>query len=144
VERFWFLDNNYVSSKQPGGAGSHNKTILFNISQNGTDGLLAEKVIPSVGLDIPEPNYFINAIGTRLIAFTSGTAALSGFTVQIEKLQNEDPDNSVRSWENCYRDIQQSDPEIGVFYTFSQIRDLFKRYPEDIDLTRMDLATPRR
>jgi hypothetical protein len=142
VSGFWII--NYVSSKHPLGAGSHNKTIIYNLSQNSTDGLLAEKIINPVGLEIPEENYYINAIGSRLIAFTSGTVALSGFTVQVEKLQNEDPGNSVRSWENCYRDIQQSDPEIGVFYTFSQIRDLFKRYPQDIDLSRMDLATPRR
>ena len=71
---------------------------------------------------------------------SNGTSGLMGLVVQVERLVAE----GGIQWENIYKDIAQSDPEVGVFYTFSQARTLFQRHHNDADTSRMDLETARR
>ena len=47
-------------------------------------------------------------------------------------------------WEPAYIDSSQTDPEIGSYLMFSQMRTLFKRFPGDADAKRVDLETARR
>lgn len=138
VSGFWIV--NYRSDKSAQGSGAHNKTVLWGLAQNGT--AAASNLITTAALApvIPEANYFITALGTRTVFQPTGTTFPSGFSVQVERLAGE----GGIAWESAYRDINQTDPEVGTYLFFSQMRTLFRRWVGDIAGDRMDLETARR
>ena len=135
---FWLV--NYTSAKASQGSGSHNHTVFWGLSQNGTAAAAVTVTVAATAPAIPETEYFINAVGTRLILQPSGTVTPPGITVLVERLSAE---GGVQ-WESAYIDVSHNDPEIGAIYTYSQMRSLFKRWPNDVGVERMDLETARR
>jgi hypothetical protein len=138
---FWLI--NYTSDKHSSGSGAHNHTVFWGLQQRGTTAAASNFTIAATSITIPEANYYITAIGTRLIPlFTSVNAnyLVSGIAIGVEKLAGE----GGISWERIYGDIMQTDAEIGVFYSWSQSKFLFKRWPNDPDSDRIDLETARR
>lgn len=135
---FWII--NYTSDLAASGIGSHNHTIDWGLTQNGTTAASTNYTVAATAPSIPESDYFIGALGTQLYVITSGTVAASGYTVLIERLAGE----GGIQWEPAYIDSSQSDPEIGTFLMFSQMRTSFKRWIDDPDPGRMDVTTSRR
>lgn len=135
---FWLI--NYTSSKHSTGSGAHNHTVFWGLQQNGTGAATDNYDIAATALIIPETNYYMTAIGTRLITLLSGTVVPAGFTVSVERLSAE----GGVEWENVYADITQTDAEIGTFYAWSQSKTIFKRWPNDVDSNRIDVETSRR
>jgi hypothetical protein len=135
---FWII--NYTSSKAVSGTGSHNHTVFTNITQNGTGAVALKVLTTPVSVQIPETEYFINALGTRTIVLFQGLSLNSGTIIQVERLVAE----GGIQWEDAYRDQQQSDPEVGAFLTFSQVRHIFKRFSGDNFNSRIDIETARR
>lgn len=135
---FWLV--NYTSSVATAGVGAHNHTVEWGLQQNGTAAAATNFTVSATAPAIPESDYFITALGTQLIVQPSGTTAPSGYTVLVERLAAE----GGIEWEAAYIDSSQTDPEIGVFTMYAQMRTLFKRFPGDIDPDRMDLETARR
>jgi hypothetical protein len=135
---FWLV--NYTSGVAASGIGAHNHTVEWGLAQNGTAAAASNFTIAATAPVIPETDYFINALGTQLIVAPSGTVAPSGYTVLVERLAAE----GGIEWEAAYIDSSQTDPEIGTFLMYSQMRTLFKRFPGDTDPDRMDLETARR
>lgn len=135
---FWLV--NYTSGVATAGIGAHNHTVEWGLAQNGTAASASNFAIAAVAPTIPETDYFVNALGTQLIVQPSGTVAPSGYSILIERLAAE----GGIEWESAYIDSSQTDPEIGVFTMYSQMRTLFKRFPGDADPDRMDLETARR
>jgi hypothetical protein len=138
ISGFWLV--NYSSDKHSDGVGAHNHSVEWGIQQNGTAAAASTVTSSSVAPLIPETDYLINALGTQLVAQISGTVAPSGYTVLVERLSAE----GGQEWEVAYLDSSQTDPEIGVFIMYSQMRTIFKRFPGDPDTRRMDLETSRR
>jgi hypothetical protein len=135
---FWLV--NYTSSLATAGIGAHNHSVEWSIMQNGTGAAASNYTAAATAVAIPETDFHINALGTQLIVMTSGTVAASGYTILVERLAAE----GGMEWEAAYIDSSQSDPEIGAFTMYSQMRTLFKRFPGDMDPNRMDIETARR
>lgn len=138
VSGFWIV--NYTSSKASPGSGAHNHSVFYSIAQMGTAAAALKFLTSALAIQIPESEYFINALGTRTIVMYQGGSINAGLIVQVERLAAE---GGIK-WEDVYRDQQQSDPEVGIFLVFSQVRDVFKRFIGDDFNTRIDLETARR
>ena len=135
---FWLI--NYTSDKHSTGSGAHNHTVFWGLQQNGTAGAADNYNIAATSIIIPETNYYMTAIGARLITLLSGTVVPAGFSIGVEKLAAE----GGVEWEQVYVDITQTDAEIGTFYAWSQSKSIFKRWPGDPDSERIDAETNRR
>lgn len=141
---FWLI--NYTSDKHTSGSGAHNHSVFWGIQQNGTAAAAVEFTIAASSVTIPETNYFINAIGTRLVVLMNaaggtGTAyTIGGIITAVEKLVAE----GGIEWENVFIDIAQTDVENGTLYGWSQSRSIFDRWPGDPDPNRIDIGTNRR
>lgn len=135
---FWLV--NYTSAKHADGVGAHNHTVEWGLQQNGTAAAATNLTVAATGMQIPESDYFVTALGTQLVVQPSGTVAPSGYTVLVERLAAE----GGIEWEPAYIDSSQTDPEVGAYLMYSQMRTLFKRFPGDADTKRMDIETNRR
>jgi len=138
ISGFWLV--NYTSDKHADGSGAHNHTVCWSLQEKGTVASNDDWVVSATAPVIPEANYYITAIGTRQVYQPAAASVPTGFTVQVERLSAE----GGVAWENVYLDILQTDGESGVFFTWSQMKDLFDRWPGDVDGTRMDIETARR
>ncbi len=139
ISGFWLV--NYTSSSiATGGIGAHNHTVDWGLSPNGTASVAAIVTTAALGITIPETDYYVTALGTELVTIFSSTVAPSGATLMVERLSAE----GGIQWEAAYLDSWQTDPEVGVFLSYSQMRTLFKRWPTDPGADRMDIETARR
>lgn len=139
ISGFWIV--NYTSGKATAGVGAHNHTIEWSLAQNGTAAAATNYTDAASAPVIPETEYFITAAGNHLIVQPSGTVALSGMAILIERLAAE----GGIEWEPIYIDSSQTDPEIGVFFAYAQSRTFFKRWPgDDYAGNRVDIETARR
>lgn len=135
---FWII--NYTSGKHSDGVGAHNKTISWNLLATGTTGAVKTTTVSATAPIIPEADYFVTASGTRLEYNSNSTLAPAGVTVLVERLAAE----GGIQWESAYTDIGETDPEAGLRTCYSQIRDLFMRWPNDQGSERMNMETSRR
>jgi hypothetical protein len=137
---FWII--NYTAGKPTEGYGAANHTVFWNLGAYFDGAANVLRVIPAVAPALPETDRFYSAIGTRYWYFTNTTGNAAGVTVQVERLAAE----GGIQWENAYSDIGQTDPETGLHQTYSQVRNLFCRWGNDIysDTSRMSLQTARR
>ena len=134
---FWII--NYTSGKHSTGSGAHNHTVFWGLQQNGTAAAADNYTVAATSIIIPEASHYITAIGTRLVTLLS-TSTPGGISISVEKLSAE----GGVSWERIFGDIKQTDAEIGTFYSWSQSKFLFKRWPNDPDTARIDAETNRR
>lgn len=134
---FWLV--NYTSDKHSSGSGAHNHTVCWGLQQNGTAAAANNWTVAATSIIIPEVNHYITAIGTRMISLLSSVVP-GGFFIGVERLAVE----GGISWERIYGDITQTDAEIGTFYTWSQSKFLFDRWPNDPDPERVNPQTNRR
>lgn len=135
---FWLV--NYTSDVATEGVGAHNHTVEYGIRAFGTGANNTDATSSATAVQIPETEYYISGLGNALLAFMSGTVAPSGLTVLVERLSAE----GGIQWEQSYIDSMQTDPEVGAFVAYSQMRTLFKRWPTDPGSDRMDIETARR
>lgn len=134
---FWLV--NYTSDKHSSGSGAHNHTVFWGLLQNGTAAAANNWTVAATSIIIPETNHYITAIGTRLVTLLT-TLPPAGFAIAVERLAAE----GGIEWEIVYTDIKQTDAEIGTFYSWSQSKFLFYRWPNDPDTFRIDPETNRR
>lgn len=134
---FWLI--NYTSDKHSTGTGAHNHTVFWGVQQNGTAAAADNYTIAATSIIIPETSYYMTAIGTRLISLLSTTTP-AGFAIGVEKLAAE----GGIEWEPIYTDVVQTDTELGTFYSWSQSKFIFDRWPGDPDAERIDPETSRR
>lgn len=135
---FWLV--NYTSGKATAGIGAHNKSIWWGLSQFGTAAAADTITVSATAPIIPENDHFLTALGTETTIVPSGTTAWTGFSLLVERLAAE----GGIEWESAYIDVSQNDAEVGANKVFSQVRDLFNRWPTDPEPARMDLETARR
>jgi hypothetical protein len=138
VSGFWLV--NYTSGKATQGIGAHNHTVEWSLLQNGTAAAATLWNIAAIAPVIPEANYYMTALGTQIVMQTVGTTGPGGITAKVERLAAE---GGVK-WEDAYTDISQHDSEVGAVVMYSQVKELFDRWPNDLGADRMDLEVARR
>jgi len=138
VSGFWLV--NYTSGKASAGSGAHNHTVLWGLLANGTAAAAASYTVAATAPNIPEADYFIAGLGTRLVVQPTGATMPVGFIVNVERLSGE----GGHAWERGYLDIAQTDAELGAFFAYSQMRDTFNRWPNDAETGRLPIETNRR
>lgn len=141
ISGIWII--NYKCGKPTGGWGKANRTVKWNIQAFPNASGSLEQTISAIAPTIPESNYFMSAIGCEIVCNTSSSSNLTSYTIRVERLGSS-PDEGGPKWENVYRDITHTDPEVGPRFMYAQMRELFKRYPNDQDSTRMDIEQARR
>lgn len=138
MSALWLI--NYSSAQHKNGVSVHNKTVRYNLVNQGTASVFTEQVLSAAAPAIPESSYYITAIGTHFVYISNTTSTVAGVTVQVERLSAE----GGVAWEVAYVDVSHTDPEVGVRQCFSQMKSLFLRWPGDLGADRMDLETARR
>jgi hypothetical protein len=138
ISGFWIV--NYSSDKATQGVGAHNHTISWILKPTGTGALETVRVLTASAPIIPETEYFITAIGTDNPVLTATSNQISGYSFSVERLSAE----GGLEWDSVYTDISSTDAEVGWYPLYSQIRDLFQRWPSDPDQDRLALETSRR
>lgn len=133
---FWII--NYRCAKPTDGWGAANHTVIWNLLQHSTTAAAAGFEIAATSVAIPETNYFIVGLGAEITNFAAAPPV--GYNIVVERLSGE---GGVK-WENVYRDHSHTDAEIGLRKMFAQMRTIFKRYPTDVEVGRIDLETNRR
>ncbi len=133
---YWII--NYESNKHASGVGVHNSSIKYPLIEMGTITAATYGITSGVAPPTLSGSYFITAAGISSYSMSS-TSSPQGMTIQCERLAVE----GGPKWETAYSDINTSDSEIGIRYSFSQTRDIFKRYPDDY-ANRIDFFTNRR
>lgn len=137
-----FFIINYTADKPSGGHGAENHTVMWCIADTGTAAAAASFTVAATALAIPESDYFITAFGTEQKFVVSGTSPHAGNAISVERLSGE----GGIIWEPVYADLAGSDGETGIYHSYSQARDIFYRYPDDVmgHESRLDPEVSRR
>ncbi len=135
---FWLV--NYTSGKATDGVGAHNHTVNYGIVQMGTGAAAQSTITTTMAPIIPETNYFITAIGLEATVMSTGNS-MGSPKILIERLASGE---GGLEWEIGYVDPIQTDPEVGWFPLWAQVRSLFNRWNGDFDSTRMNIESSRR
>jgi hypothetical protein len=135
-----FFIVNYSSDKATDGVGAHNHTVKWGLQQHGTAAAATVYTVSATAPVIPESDYYMTALGLELICQTTSLAPSSSVAAFVERLSGE----GGIAWEAADLDAVHTDPEIGAYLFYSQIKQLFLRWPGDPGADRMDLETSRR
>lgn len=128
---------NYESDIATDGVGSHTHTI-FNMMYE-WDALLNDRMFTdNYSLDIPETYYWINAIGVIIIVWDSVDA--NAFTMDVEVKAGE---SKGAGFEELYADAVLCDAERRCSIVWMRGRDVFHRYPNDPEESRLDPEVQR-
>ncbi len=132
---------NYTSSVSGGGVGAHNHSIVWPLGYHGTGAATLNTITTATAPVIPESNYYITALGLHLGYINNGTSIVSTPSVTIERLASTE---GGLLWESGYSDAGIVDTEVGYNESWSQVRDIFMRWPGDTNDSRMDIEAARR
>lgn len=131
----------YTSGVPSGGPGAANHTILWNILAHGTGAAGGDYAVAATAPGIPETDYFLSSpVGVVAHEFTISSAAPFYYNIQAERLAG---DGGI-AWESLFYVTMYDDAEPGVRWWAGYTNDIFKRWPNDTDTTRLDLETSRR
>jgi hypothetical protein len=128
---------NYQSDKSTAGIGAHNHTVFKNLYQ--WDALLQDRIrVDSFSFAIPESNYRISSVGFAIYHFVAtGSEAI---TMDAQCLTTE---GKGGGYYDIYGDAYQSDAERSSNVIYMNGRDVFKRYPVDPAVDRVDIESAR-
>jgi hypothetical protein len=128
---------NYESDVATQGIGSNSKTLLRNMLQ--WDAALTDRNrINSWNFPILAENYWLMGSGFCFIQWVAtGSEAI---TFDVECLAGE---GKGAGYIDLYADAYQADSERSCSLTWMRGRDAFKRFPQDADLSRLDLEIAR-
>ena len=136
---FWIV--NYVCDKPAGGYHKANKIVMQVEKTTGTTAAAIEHLITAFAVTIPETDYFINAVGVELKTVPSGTAIMGSPAIGVERLAAGE---GGLQWERVYADINGTDGETGIYTAYAQMRDIFRRWSNPHDTSRLDIEVARR
>lgn len=135
---FWLV--NYKAAKPADGYGAANHTVIWNLGPVFDGAAATTKAVSATAPVIPETAYYMTGLGVRGEVNQNGTTLFSSLTVLAEKTSAE---GGVQ-WLVGYKDAAHGDVESGLFTVYGQIKDYFRRWPDDPDPSRLDIETSRR
>jgi hypothetical protein len=130
---------NYQANKPDSGYGAANHTVRHLLHPFTGIAKIQETTVYT-GVNIPEYNHYLNALGTNYCYVSNSTANPAGATVVFEKPSGE----GGLEWLSAYVDVGTTDPETGLRQCWSQVREYFQRFPDDTSDSRLDLTGRRR
>lgn len=132
---------NYTSDKHPDGVGAHNHSIIWPLAFHGTGAASLNVITAATAPIIPETDYYVSALGLHLGYINNSTSIVSTPSINIERLASTE---GGLLWEQGYTDAGIIDTEVGYNESWSQTRDMFMRWPGDVEDSRMDIEASRR
>ena len=132
-----YITLNYESDLSPEGIGQHNNTV-FKVLYPWSALLVDRLRILDYSFQITEPNYWIATAGFILNQFTP--AVSQAVTFDVECLSGE---GKGFGYYDIYADAYQADAERAYTSTWMRGRDVFKRFPQDVQEDRIDIEIPR-
>jgi hypothetical protein len=133
---------NYTSDKATDGDGAHNHTTQW-LARPYSTGDLVQKLsyTPTAVPIIPETTYWLTNSGFQFNILTSGTGAAALGLVYSGEIQAGE--SYAAGWQDFYTALYSTDAEIGPSQSFCRTRNVFKRWPDDPDIERLDIETSR-
>jgi hypothetical protein len=98
----------------------------------------ADNTVSNISFAIPETNYWLIGYGLMLDMFLTASSIINVWCEVNSGEAEED------GWRALYTDPVVIDPELGYARTYIRARDNFKRHPNDLDTSRLDVETNRR
>jgi hypothetical protein len=131
---------NYKSGVPAQGIMAGNHTVQYKCADWDAF-LIREYITPAMAPDIPETNYFVNAIATEHLVWDyAGSNNQQGYNFQVEATGS---DILGDGWISYYGDVGTVDGEIGCTILVANSAPIFRRYPQDAQTDRLLLETPR-
>jgi hypothetical protein len=128
---------NYESDVPAAGIGAAQHTIYnWMINFDAATNLVYRPLAKSI--PITDANYWLTSVGLCITLW--GTASVNSLIVSAEYASGEGPG---AGWADLYADSIQTDGELGCTLIYVRSRDAFKRCPEDVDTSRMNVETAR-
>lgn len=140
---FWIV--NYTASKPSNGYGAANHTVFHNLGAKYDSSPSTKRTLSAVAPTIADTNVFYSATpGVFYGYITQGSAQVTGASVFVERLAAE---GGVQ-WERILNNsTSNTDPETGLYLSFSANGDVFQRWTGDTAPTnpsRINIETTRR
>lgn len=134
---------NYTSGKAATGDGAHNHTTQW-ISRPNATGNLGQKVTytPSTTPVIPESTYWLTNSGFEIYLQINGTSSSNMALAYLTEC-NIPGEPTGAGWLDIYTSFYLNDAEIGPNVIYCRSRNLYKRWPNDPDLERLDIEVVR-
>jgi hypothetical protein len=129
---------NYESDVPSQGIGAAAHTVMSLIEQFDAARSTGGRWVTGVSFPISTSNYYLVESGFYLPWFNYENT--TGLNVNLSYETGEGP---ASGWANAYADTLTSDAEAGSSLIYVRARDLFKRFPQDADTTRLDIETSR-
>lgn len=128
---------NYHSGLASEGIGAHNHTVIKNLhSYTNTGGNIQQ--LNNTSFSIPETNYYLNSIGYIFNLYTA--SAVVGISFQIEVVAGEWKNNGYHELSNK---LSYTDAENGNKRYYIPADHVYRRFPNDYDVKRLDLEAVR-
>jgi len=138
VTSMWYL--NYTSDKATLGVHAHNQTtlqkVLTTTNQTAAVQLLSGDVIVYDGAVAT----FRTGIGVDAMFIVNSTSAPAGLTINVQRRSGA----THLGYDGVYSDPSSDDAELGIRYVHAQARDLFRRWTDDADSSRIPLSNARK
>jgi hypothetical protein len=131
-----YITLNYESDVGAGGVGQNSHTVQKLVNQ--WDALLVDRVtIANWSFPIPEANYWLVSAG---FCMTYWSAASNALSLDAEVNAGEGKGDG---YTDIYVDVVQQDAELGCSFVWMRGRDVFRRFPNDADTSRLDIEGTR-
>lgn len=128
---------NYESDIGPNGIGQNTHVVFKNMREYSQTAVTFAN-IASHNFSIPESNYWITAIGYKYYLYVSSAGMGLGLNVQTLSTEDNGLDYKV-----IYSDNYRSDAEISCTYSYFNQPNLFRKYPQDPDSSKLDIESSR-
>lgn len=128
---------NYESDVGSGGIGQ-NTHAVFKVMREYSQVTTTFANITNYSFSIPESNYWIVSVGYKYYLYVS--SAGMGIGLNIQTLSTED--NGL-DYKALYSDNYRSDAEISCTYSYFNQPNLFKKFTQDPDTSKLDIEQSR-
>lgn len=131
-----YITLNYESDVGNSGCGQNSHTVIKKLYN--WDATLSDRLrIDNYAFSIPENNYWLMSLGFIFVQWVS--TASQAITFDVQCLPSEGKNGG---YYDIYSDAYQSDAERSCTIIWMRGRDIFKRFPTDIE-ERIDIESPR-
>jgi hypothetical protein len=127
---FWILT--YTCSKPANGYGAANHTVRWNAGFTFDGATAVQRKTAALTITIPETKFRLNGFGAVFHCMQDSTNGYWGGILEVERT------NAAGQWSLVSSPSSHTDPETGLHTHVADCLDLFKRWPNDVQGSRID------